>query len=313
MGEVSETLWNVLMCPECKGPLRRSEGGAQCVSCSADYDYSESDVLDLRLQRPKTLHYEFTLGTSLLRDPGFDFSPLPLNPAPPVDFSGVPVPRHLSRRILSHFPKAKTENSFALDLGCGSAIHRQVCEHAGFHYVGMDYESKHASVLGDAHALPFEDESFEFVLSIAVLEHIRFPFVMMKEANRVLKPGGLFIGTVAFLEPFHGDSFYHHTHLGAYNSLQEGGFEIERICPSDTWPGLVAQAQMALFPKMSRKMSKSIVMPIQLLHRLWWKMGGIFSSKASEDTRLRSTTGAFYFMARKGSHTASSSNASVAA
>ena len=163
----------------------------------------------------------------------------------------------------------------------------------------MDYESDKASILGDAHSLPFKDESFEFVLSIAVLEHVRFPFVMMREVFRVLRPGGVFIGTVAFLEPFHRDSFYHHTHLGVYNSLKEGGFKIEKISPSDKWTVLVAQASMILFPKMPLFLSKLLVMPIQFIHKCWWKLGSIFSEKASELTRINSTTGAFTFIARK--------------
>ena len=269
-----------------------------CRRCDSRYRYATSGALDLRLQQPKKYQIEFTLGTSLL--PGiFDFSPLPRNTTPQVDFSGFEAPSHLSEEHMSYFPKAKSEQSLVLDLGCGSTIHREVCEHAGFEYVGLDYDSAAAPILGDAHSLPFGDECFEFVLSIAVLEHIRFPFVMMKEAYRVLEPNGKFIGTVAFLEPFHGNSFYHHTHLGVYNSLHEGGFEIDYICPSDQWSVLMAQARMGLFPKMPAFLSKLLVMPLQFAHKSWWAVGGIISNKASEEIRIRNTTGAFAFIAHK--------------
>jgi SAM-dependent methyltransferase len=186
-----------------------------------------------------------------------------------------------------------------LDLGCGNTVHRAACEHAGFEYVGLDYDSAAAPILGDAHALPFRSESFEFVLSVAVLEHLRFPFVMMREVYRVLQPRGVFIGTVAFLEPFHGDSFYHHTHLGTYNSLREGGFRIQHICPSDTWSVLTAQANMGLFPRMPHLLSRSLVMPVQMMHRIWWRLGSLVSAKSSEKARITSTTGSFTFIAHK--------------
>src|SRR4030095_14421423 len=103
---------------------------------------------------------------------------------------------------------------------------------AGFHWMGLDYSASEAPILGDAHALPFETESIEFVLSLAVLEHIQHPAVAIQEINRVLKRGGLYLGTVAFLEPFHGNSYYHHTHLGTFNSLRLGGFDVERVAPN---------------------------------------------------------------------------------
>jgi len=297
--EISGNVWNILACPDCGGALQNSRDCVSCAGCETRYPHAQSGALDLRLQGPKKSSYEFTLGTALLVPPGVDFGALRENDNPEVDYRDSRVPFRLSKELLSYFPRAKTDRSLALDLGCGSTIHRQACEHAGFEYVGLDYESQEAPILGDAHSLPFRDESFEFVLSIAVLEHIRFPFVMMKEAYRVLRPKGVFIGTVAFLEPFHGDSFYHHTHLGTYNGLQAGGFKVERICPSNRWTVLKAQAAMGLFPKMPRLLAQSFIMPVHLCHRIWWRVGGLISQEACERTRTRNMTGSFTFIARR--------------
>jgi len=296
---ISANVWNIIVCPHCGTSLHSSNQDVMCGSCQSHYRYTKSGAIDLRLQQRKTYQYDFALGTRLLTESGVDFGMLPQNSNPKVDFSNHDVPHHLSREIMSHFPRASTDKSLMLDLGCGDMVHQDICEYAGFEHVGLDYESDEASILGDAHALPFKEGSFEFILSIAVLEHIRFPFIMMKEAHRVLKPNGMLIGTVAFLEPFHGDSFYHHTHLGTYNSLKEGGFRIDNICPSDKWSVLTAQAKMGLFPKMPELLSKLFVMPIQVMHKMWWRAGSIVSTKATEEVRVRNTTGAFTFIARK--------------
>ena len=116
----------------------------------------------------------------------------------------------------------------------------------------------------------------------------------LAEVFRVLKPGGVFIGTVAFLEPFHGNSFYHHTHLAAHSSLVAAGFSVERVAPNAKWPGLVAQATMdALFPKMPSVVGKGLVWPLLVVHRIWWYFGALVSSRADDTARLVRNTGAF--------------------
>jgi SAM-dependent methyltransferase len=44
--------------------------------------------------------------------------------------------------------------------------------------------------------LPFEDESFDVVVAGEVLEHLRLPERALAEAHRVLRPGGLLVGSV---------------------------------------------------------------------------------------------------------------------
>ena len=187
----SSNVWQILRCPHCGHSLKKvgKRQNAKCPGCHSKYSREKlSGALDLRLKRPKKQRVEFELGAPLPSARTLDFKPLTTRGTPEIDFSGLDVPVRLTRELLSHFPKATSKDSLALDLGCGNANHREVCEHAGYEYLGLDYNSRRASILGDAHSLPFRDNSFEFILSIAVLEHIRFPFVMMSEVHRVLKP-----------------------------------------------------------------------------------------------------------------------------
>lgn len=84
-------------------------------------------------------------------------------------------------------------------------------------------------VLGVADRLPFRDESFEGVISIAVLEHVKDPFLCVREMARVLKPGGWLKCCAPFLQPLHGypHHYFNMTHEGL-RTLIEPYLTIER-------------------------------------------------------------------------------------
>lgn len=56
--------------------------------------------------------------------------------------------------------------------------------------------------------LPFASSQFDFVLCLAVLEHTKRPWLVVKEILRVLKPGGFVRIDWPFLQPVHG--YPHH-------------------------------------------------------------------------------------------------------
>ncbi len=293
-----QAVWAALACPQCGGNLAKTATGMRCSDCHNLFDDTHDGNADLRIRSPKCYPVNYQIGGELL-PVGFRFAPLEIKPNPAVDFSQISPPWHLSRALLSYFPKAKSTKSVALDLGCGTGLHREVCEHAGFQWAGLDYANPQAPILGDGHALPFRSNSVELVVSLAVLEHIRHPSVVAREVIRVLAPGCCFIGTVAFLEPFHGDSFYHHTHLGTFNTLQSAGFDVIRVAPIRNWSGMRAQATMSLFPRLPGPLVTTLIGPVEGLHKLWWRLGRLFSPAASELSRQLANAGSFEFVARK--------------
>ena len=314
------------------------QGGARCPGCGEVFGRNEMGQLDLRLREGKRCRLEVEVPGSAAPPiaGGMSFERLPRKADPEVDVTRVKGPCHLPQDLRSYFPRARggggdgargshgshgshgsdaevgggeahgtggpgsgSGGGLALDLGCGAAVHQEVCELAGFEYVGLDYGTPEAMVLGDAQALPFAGSSFELVLSIAVLEHVPFPLLMLREAWRTLEPGGAFLGTVAFLEPFHQESYYHHTHLGLLSALRHAGFAVERIAPAGGWPGLAAQANMSLFPGSPRWLSRALVAPLLALHQLWWRAGRLVEPAATESRRMLENSGALIFLARK--------------
>ena len=71
-------------------------------------------------------------------------------------------------------------------------------------------------VVGVGEELPFIDNTFDCVVSVAVLEHVRDPFRCASEIVRVLRPGGELYCAVPLLQPYHG--YPHHY----YNMTAQG-------------------------------------------------------------------------------------------
>jgi hypothetical protein len=144
-------LWSVLVCPHCLGALEKARKGAECTSCRTHYEETESGQLDLRLKREKKLLVPFVLIPSFNPDEDL-FHVLPLNPDDEADFEEL---QGFTKIMASYISRSHSRTSMMLDLGCGDAKLRPNFEHAGFKYVGLDYDSKEATLLDDAHALPF--------------------------------------------------------------------------------------------------------------------------------------------------------------
>ncbi|MGQ9652369.1 MAG: class I SAM-dependent methyltransferase [Phycisphaerae bacterium] len=85
-------------------------------------------------------------------------------------------------------------------LDCGGGDRRLADER----YVNVDLDlCQLPTVIADATKLPFLSDSFHFVFSQALLEHVPDPFAAVREMVRVTRPGGKIWAGMAFLQPVH--------------------------------------------------------------------------------------------------------------
>lgn len=105
----------------------------------------------------------------------------------------------------------KHERGLVLDCGAGK---RPIYFDNVVNFEIVDYET--TDVRGVGEVLPFADNVFDAVISIAVLEHVKDPFLCAREISRVLKPSGELMCCVPFLQPLHG--YPHHY----YNMTPQG-------------------------------------------------------------------------------------------
>lgn len=112
-------------------------------------------------------------------------------------------------------------------LDCGSGRRNTYFSNV-INYEIVNYDT--TDVIGVGEYLPFEDATFDAVISVAVLEHVRDPFRCAREISRVLKPGGELFCSVPFLQPLHG---YPHHYFNAtpqgIRRLFEDALDVESV------------------------------------------------------------------------------------
>lgn len=168
-----------------------------------------------------------------------------------------------------------------LDSGCGSMPYKKmilennkVTSYTGLDIeASLDYDGVKADVLWNGEVMPFENNSFEIVISTEVLEHVPEPEKYLAEVLRVLKPGGFFFFTVPFLMSLHEvpHDYYRYTPYALNRIFKKLGFENIEIKAMGGYNAAVAQmlglwVNMYLWGK-KKKVMRIILKPI--IHYLY--------------------------------------------
>jgi SAM-dependent methyltransferase len=157
----------------------------------------------------------------------------------PDDYSSRQSVNNYVRRLCRQLTAPAT----VLDLGCGEGnsigLFRSIADSVDWHGVDIadspevrKRTGEHESIQTfDGINLPYPDHYFDIVFCNQVLEHVRFPDALISDAFRVMKPNGLFIGAVSYLEPYHSYSIFNFTPYGIVRVFTDSGFTLEEIRP----------------------------------------------------------------------------------
>jgi SAM-dependent methyltransferase len=142
---------------------------------------------------------------------------------------------------------ALAPGSRLLDAGAGDSPYRKYFPQVS--YVAVDFAATkyHQFDSIDAvcslQALPFIDQSFDAVLCTEVLEHVPEPEKVLREFNRVIKPGGRVFITVPQSWEVHEApyDYFRYTSFGLRSLLTRSGFDIVSVQPRGGFFMMLAQ------------------------------------------------------------------------
>jgi SAM-dependent methyltransferase len=154
-----------------------------------------------------------------------------------------------SMRIAAQFATGEL-----VDVGCGDRPYEDLFRSRVSRYVGVEHDDTYgtsyyahtnpkADVVYRGDHLPFDDASFDTVLSNQVGEHVRHPEAFFGELARLLRPGGHLIFTVPFSYRIHSDphDFHRFTRYALQSYASDAGLEVVRLHPRGGFWSVIGQ------------------------------------------------------------------------
>jgi SAM-dependent methyltransferase len=186
-----------LACPRCRKPLRYPDESLICDACSVSYPVkgivpiflNPGELADfqklLELPDGAGMRQEYADASAWVK--------LVKTVRQVISSEYVPYPPDLQRWITELGPEA-----LILEVGSGP---RRLTTGVINLDIGL---FPNVDIVGDGASLPFLNGTMDFIILDVVLEHVKQPYLFIREARRVLRTGGLLYLAVPFVHPYHG-------------------------------------------------------------------------------------------------------------
>ncbi len=179
-------LYDLLACPICRGDLATWRDRLRCQRCEREYPITNGVPILLPDSGQPSVPHEAELGLRQGYDPW------------------------LHRMVL----QSLTDAQIVVDVGCGNMALDDPC------IIRMDATlTPYVDVVGDVHSFPFRTGTVDFVMALAVVEHLRQPFEAAAAIHEALKPGGYVYAESNFVFAYHG--YPHHYFNASVHGLGE--------------------------------------------------------------------------------------------
>ncbi len=162
-----------------------------------------------------------------------------------------------------------------LDVGCGSKPFAPLFAGRVRRYWGSDLAASRylGEARPDAYATaesqPFRAAAFDTVLGLSMLTYLPEPLLMIREAHRVLKPGGVLILEFTQMVPLHDEphDFFRFTRYGAEWLLRRAGFEPIEVVPIGGLWARVGLSTIAALGRLNRGPTRVLTeLPVRVLY-----------------------------------------------
>jgi len=257
-------LYDILACPLCKLALIRRDQTLLCTQCGHGYPIVDDVPVLLPDCSVPVTHHQDLLHIREGYDPW------------------------IHRVALQSLPAS----SISLEIGAGNMAFSLP------NLVRMDVTlTPYVDVVGDAHALPILPECIDFIFSLAVMEHLRQPFVAAQEMYRVLRQGGYVFHDCSFVYPYHGvpHHYFNATHQGmaeifAPFTLLRSGVEPYQM------PSFALRSLLETYlAHLGRENDPTVSELRRLMRDLHDQPLGTFDGLFSEEAALYISAGSYYF------------------
>jgi ubiquinone/menaquinone biosynthesis C-methylase UbiE/uncharacterized protein YbaR (Trm112 family) len=195
-----------LICPDCGHKLKKTNNGQYllCEVCSEKHPIHKNRPI---LLNGNSLFSKQDLFHSLAKRKRKKRRISTFAPKTSVNLSS-----HILPKLFKQLSISTEDTAQVLVIGAGSSknwLDKKSSPYNNIKIIYSDIDSaSEVDLYCDAHSLPFIDSSFDGIIIVAVLEHVLYPEIVVKEIKRVIKNNGLLYSEIPFMQ---------HVHEGAYD------------------------------------------------------------------------------------------------